>query len=104
MKTARSLNIILSALQMFVGITAILGGIGLVSDPSGAKINAGRKNDTIQAWSNILSVSTDGMQSASGEIRLCRCTSTTAEMTTRMQSLWWIWTQVRASTGKSSIV
>lgn len=36
MKTARSFNIILSVLQMFVGITAILGGFGLVSDPSGA--------------------------------------------------------------------
>jgi hypothetical protein len=38
MKTARSLNMILSALQMFVGITAIVGGIGLVSDPIGAKM------------------------------------------------------------------
>jgi hypothetical protein len=36
MKTTRSFNIILSVLQMFVGITAILGGFGLVSDPSGA--------------------------------------------------------------------
>ena len=32
MKTTRSFNIILSVLQMFVGITAILGGFGLVSD------------------------------------------------------------------------
>ncbi len=36
MKTSRSFNILLSVLQMFVGITAILGGFGLVSDPSGA--------------------------------------------------------------------
>lgn len=38
MKTAYSFNLILCVLQMFVGITAILGGIGLVSDPSGAKM------------------------------------------------------------------
>jgi hypothetical protein len=36
MKTACSFNLTLCVLQMFVGITAILGGIGLVSDPSGA--------------------------------------------------------------------
>lgn len=29
----------LGLLQIFVGITAILGGFGLVSDPSGAKMN-----------------------------------------------------------------
>jgi hypothetical protein len=29
----------LVVLQIFVGITAVLGGIGLVSDPSGAKMN-----------------------------------------------------------------
>jgi hypothetical protein len=36
MKISHSLNILLSVLQLFVGITAILGGFGLVSDPSGA--------------------------------------------------------------------
>jgi hypothetical protein len=36
MKATRSFNIMLGALQVFVGITAILGGFGLVSDPSGA--------------------------------------------------------------------
>ncbi len=29
----------LVVLQIFIGITAVLGGIGLVSDPSGAKMN-----------------------------------------------------------------
>lgn len=40
MKTGCSFNLILCVLQMFVGITATLTGIGLVSDPSGAKMEA----------------------------------------------------------------
>jgi uncharacterized membrane protein len=30
---------VLGALQIFIGITAVLGGFGLVSDPSGIKMN-----------------------------------------------------------------
>ena len=36
MKITRSFNTILCILQIGIGVTAVLGGFGLVSDPSGA--------------------------------------------------------------------
>jgi hypothetical protein len=36
MKITRSFNTILCVLQIGIGVTAVLGGFGLVSDPSGA--------------------------------------------------------------------
>ena len=38
-KRSRFVVYFLGALQIFIGLTAIAGGFGLVSDPSGAKMN-----------------------------------------------------------------
>ena len=38
MKITRSFNTILCVLQLGIGVTAVLGGFGLVSDPSGAEM------------------------------------------------------------------
>lgn len=38
MKITRSFNTILCVLQIGIGVTAVLGGFGLVSDPSGAEM------------------------------------------------------------------